>query len=100
MMPLMIDAYGIEIHAAHPDARTSDPTRFLVIIDSGGVSLARLFLASRKQVEEFDASTTEVSAMTQGCTPVIGAEGPEWDKALLGHSREERRTARIFTLEI
>ena len=96
----MIDGYGIEIHAAHPDSRTSEPVRFLVIIDSGGVPLARLFLSSRKQVEEFDASTVEVSAMTHEHTFVIGAEGREWDEALLGHSREERRTAQVYTLEI
>ena len=96
----MIDGYGIEIHAAHPDSRTSEPTRHLVIIDSGGVPLARLFLASRRQVEEFDASAVEVGAMTSGHTPVIGAEGNEWDEALLGHSREERRTARVYTMDI
>ncbi len=100
MMRLMIDGYGIEVHAAHPDSRTSEPARYLVIIDSGGVPLARLFVASRRQVEEFDASTVEVGAMTIGHTPVIGAEGAEWDKALLGHSREERRTAQVYTLEI
>ncbi len=62
--------------------------------------LARLFSDSRVLAAEFDASTEEVGVMIHGLTPMHGADGPEWDRALLGHSRAERRDARVYTLEV
>jgi hypothetical protein len=74
--------------------------RYLVVIESGGSAMARLFLDTREQVAEFDASTEEVTLMTQGLVPVMGASGPEWDRALAGHSASERSAARVFTLDV
>lgn len=76
------------------------PGRFLVVIDSGGYMVARMFLETREQVAEFDAAVEEVSAMTSGLVPEVGALGSEWDRALLGHSAAERAGAMVYTLEI
>ena len=59
-----------------------------------------LFLESREQVAEFDAGTEEVVSMTQGLQPAKGAAGPEWDRALDGHSAAERADADVFTLDV
>jgi hypothetical protein len=49
---------------------------------------------------EFDASTEEVAQMTSGLVPARGADGPEWDRALEGHSVTERRGAEVYTLDV
>jgi hypothetical protein len=74
--------------------------RYLVVIDSGGSALARLFDPSREQAAEFDASTEEVTVMTRGLVPTHGAAGAEWDRALAGHSVSERQAARVYTLDV
>jgi hypothetical protein len=38
--------------------------------------------------------------MVAGLAPAGGADGPEWDRALQGHSLAERRAARVYTLDI
>lgn len=76
------------------------PARYLIVIDNGGTMVARLLLESRKPVAEFDAGSEEVAVMTRGLVPTHGAAGPEWDAALHGHSAEERRGARIYTLDV
>jgi hypothetical protein len=38
--------------------------------------------------------------MTMGLVPVRGAAGPEWDRALGGHSAAERNAAEVYTLDI
>jgi hypothetical protein len=92
--------FGNEIPRRHNEAPTRRPARYLVVIESGGVALARLFVDTREQVAEFDASTEEVTLMSQGLVPAIGAEGAEWDGALAGHSMAERREARVYTLDV
>ncbi|MDP1692193.1 MAG: hypothetical protein Q8L49_09645 [Burkholderiaceae bacterium] len=74
--------------------------RYLVLIEAAGAMLARLFLDDRSQVAEFDAGTEEVALMTQGLAPTLGADGPEWDRALEGHSTDERRAAEVYTLDV
>jgi hypothetical protein len=96
----MNHGYGIESHGEHRHTETTEPVRYLVIVDSAGMMLARLFLESREQVAEVDASTEEIVTMTRGLTPSFGATGVEWDQALLGHSAAERRAARVYTLDI
>lgn len=74
--------------------------RYLVVIDAGGVGVARLFVDSRDQVAEFDAGTEEAAQMTSGLVPTVGADGAEWDRALQGHSLAERRAARVYALDV
>ncbi len=62
--------------------------------------IARLFLDTRELVAEFDAAVEEVTSMTSGLVPEVGAQSSEWDQALMGHSADQRATAMIYTLEI
>ena len=62
--------------------------------------VARLFLETREQVAEFDGAAEEVATMTIGLEPEVGALGPEWDRALQGHSADERAAAMVYTFEI
>ncbi|NML13377.1 hypothetical protein [Azohydromonas caseinilytica] len=76
------------------------PAKFLVLIDSGGAMVARLFDEARVQVAEFDATSEEVAVMTSGLVPGRGAEAPEWDRPLQGHAPQERREAQVYTLDV
>lgn len=94
----MSQNFGIAMPAPHDAVPHRAPVRYLVIINSGGVMVARLFLATRVLVNEFDAAVTEVSNATAGLTPAVGALGAEWDLALQGHSTQERARAEVYTL--
>jgi hypothetical protein len=98
----MTQRYGIEAPRVKVGAPALPPVRHLVLIDSAAnaARVARLFLATREEVAEFDGSATEVLSMTEGLIPQIGATGHEWDSALAGHSRQERATAEVYTLQI
>ena len=96
----MGQGFGIESPGEHSHAPLRKRTRFLVVIGSGGSAIARLFLDTREPVAEFDASTEEVTQMTQGLTPDASALGPEWDRALAGHSVAERGAAEVYTLDL
>lgn len=96
----MAQVFGNEVRRQHGQAATRKAARYLVVIESGGPAVARLFIESREQVAEFDASTEEVTVMTQGLVPALGADGPEWDHALAGHSAAERQAARVYTLDV
>ena len=97
----MSEGFGIEAPGKHLSSARQKPARYLVLIDAGGGGLlARLFTDSREQIAEFDASTEETSSMTSGLMPMRGALGPEWDKALAGHSTADRMTAEIYVLAI
>jgi hypothetical protein len=96
----MAQVFGNEIPGPHSDNPMRKAARYLVVIESGGYVMARLFIETREQVAEFDASTEEVTLMTQGLVPVAGAVGPEWDQALAGHSASERSAARVYTLDV
>ena len=76
------------------------PVRFLVLIETAGSMVARLFDAQRRQVNEIDASTEEVAMMTAGLTPAHGADDPAWATALAGHNAAERRAAEVYSLPI
>ncbi|WP_428424039.1 hypothetical protein [Methylibium sp.] len=76
------------------------PARFLVLIESGGAMLARLFDAERRQHAEFDGSSEEVAVMTAGLTPTHDAAATDWDAALAGHNRNERRAAQVYALDV
>jgi hypothetical protein len=96
----MAQVFGNEIPGRHTDSPMRKAARYLVVIESGGYATARLFVDTREQVAEFDASTEEVTLMTQGLVPVVGAVGAEWDQALAGHSASERSAARVYTLDV
>lgn len=74
------------------------PAKFLVLIESAGPMIARLFDEKRTHLGDFDASSEEVAVMTSGVVPQRGATGPEWGSALEGHSQAEREAALVFTL--
>ena len=96
----MSHGFGIEKPAAHHSPGHRVPARYLVLIDAAGSVVARMFLASYEAVAEFDAGTEEVALMTKGLQPVTGALGAEWDRALAGHSADERANAEVFTLDV
>jgi hypothetical protein len=96
----MSQSFGIEAPRAHTQTTHRKPARFLVVIDAGGYVVARLFLESREQVAEFDAGSEEAAQLTLGLVPKKGAEGPEWDRALEGHSAAERSAAEVYTLDV
>ena len=62
--------------------------------------MARLFLESREQVAEFDASTEEVAQMIGHLQPGSDALDAAWDRALAGHSAAERAQARVYVLDL
>jgi hypothetical protein len=94
--------FGFGNELPHPHGNTTPRPRahFLVAIDSGGFMVARLFLESREQVAEFDASTEEVAQMIMHLAPQGNASDPQWDRALAGHSAAERAGARVYVLDI
>lgn len=96
----MNQGFGGEAPRQHRHTALRKAAKYLVVIDSGGFVVTRLFLDSREQVAEFDAGTEETAQMTSGLTPVIGASGVDWDQALSGHSAIERAAAEVYTLEV
>lgn len=96
----MNQGFGGESPRAHTQKSHREPSRYLVVIDSGGVAIARLFTDAREQVADFDAGTEEATQMSGGLVPSKGADAPEWDRALEGHSDAERRDADIYTLDV
>ena len=96
----MSQDFGTEAPRAHTHTVHQPPARYLVVIESGGSVLARLFLDTREQVGEFDAGSEETAQMTAAGKAGKGADGPEWDRALAGHSAAERRDADVYTLDV
>lgn len=94
----MSQNFGIAMPQARAVHAHRPPVRYVVVIDSGGSMVARLFLANRELVNECDAAATEVANTTAGIRPVQGAVGSEWDAALKGYSALERATAEVYTL--
>ena len=78
----------------------SAPVRFLILIDSGGAMVARLFDANRSHVMDMDGSTEDVVATIVGVVPSFSGAAPEWDRALAGHSAQERAQAEVYALAI
>ena len=96
----MSHGFGNELPRAHGNTSPRPRTRYLVVVDSGGFTVARLFLESREQVAEFDAGTEEVAQMIQHLPADASAGDPSWDRALAGHSAAERAAARVYVLDI
>ena len=96
----MNQGFGGESPRRHQQTPLRQAARYLVLIDAGGLAVARLFLETREQVAEFDASTEDTASMTSARVPVKGASGAEWDRALGGHSAAERAAAEVYTLDV
>ena len=94
----MEHGFGIEAPGEHAHTLHRKPSRYLVVIDSAGSTIARLFLETREQVAEVDAGAEEIALMTRGLRPTRSALGAEWDRALQGHTTAERRSADVYTL--
>jgi hypothetical protein len=90
----------MESHREHAQTSYREPVRYLVLIESGGYMLARLFSAKHEMVATIDAAVEEVGSMIAGLIPATGALGSEWDQALAGHSAEERIATKIYWLAI
>jgi hypothetical protein len=76
------------------------PAKYLVLIESDGAMLAKLYDGQYAHVNDFDASSEEVAVMTKGLTPTRGANIAPWAEVLAGHGEPERRAALIFTLDV
>jgi hypothetical protein len=96
----MGNTFGIESHGKHVDTSHRSNARYLIMIESAGSAVARLFTQQREQVAEFDASAEEVAVMTKELVPTQSALGLEWDSALEGRSAAERADARVYTLDV
>lgn len=78
---------------------TQTPARYLVLIESAGTMVARLFDANHAHVTDIDAASEEVAVMTSGISPQRGATSPQWGLAMEGHSPSERAEALVFSLD-
>lgn len=96
----MNHGFGHELPSQHTPQQHRQVSRYLVVIDSGAGPVAKLFLDSRQPAGEFDAGTEEVTVMTRNASSSTGAAGPEWDKALSGHSARERAAATVYLLDV
>lgn len=96
----MNHGYGIEAHGQHPAHAHRKVARYLLLIDAGGTTVARLFTDAFEPAGEFDAGSEEVAVMTQRLHPGGGADAPAWDNALEGHSAAERAAAVVYTLDV
>ena len=90
----------IEARGKQPTSSHRKPARYLLLIDAGGSTVAQLFTEAREFAAEFDAGSEEVAVMTQRLKPANGADGPEWDRALEGHTATERAGAVVYTLDV
>ena len=96
----MSQGFGIESQHKPAGAPHREPARYLVIIESAGSMVARLFLDNREEVGEFDAGSEEVAQMTIGLRPTQDAGDPSWNDALGAHNAPERAAADVYVLDI
>ena len=96
----MDHGFGIERPSAHHAAALQPAARYLVLIEAAGPVLALMFTEARALVANIDGGAEEVALMTRGLRPSAGALGSEWDRALAGHSADERAAAEVYTLDV
>lgn len=98
----MSQQFGIEAPQRAGHAPEQPSVRYLVVIDNAatGARVARLFLASREEVAEFDAAAPEVLSMIDSLAATHSAMKHEWDAALAGHNPMERAAADVYTLDV
>ncbi|WP_310385314.1 hypothetical protein [Roseateles sp.] len=90
----------METPSKHSQQPRRQAARYLVVIESGGALVAKLFLETREKVAEFDASTVETASMIGAHASAGGGTDPAWDHALAGHSDAERAQAQIYWLDV
>jgi hypothetical protein len=76
------------------------PVKYLVLIESDGAMLAKLYDGQFAHVNDIDASCEEVAVMTRGLTPSPLAQDATWSRLMVGHGETERRAAQVFTLDV
>jgi hypothetical protein len=76
------------------------PVRYLVIIESDGAMVAKLYDHQFGHVSDIDASSEEVAVMTRGLVAQHIGNDATWSKVLRGHGEAERRAAEVFTLDV
>ncbi|MBX3623653.1 MAG: hypothetical protein KF892_01465 [Rhizobacter sp.] len=76
------------------------PVKYLVIIESDGAMVAKLYDANYKHENDIDAGSEEVAVMTKGLSPKKNGNDATWAKVLVGHGEAERRAAEIYTLDV
>ena len=96
----MSQDFGSEVPKPHTEVLHRKVTRYLIVIPAPDGPIAKLLDTGREQLAELDANTEEVTTMLRGLAPVMGAAGADWDKALSGHSAEERASTAIYTLNL
>jgi len=64
----MNHGFGIEPPSAHHHSPLQQPVRYVVVIDSGGSMIARLFLASRELVGKFGAHQRHQFVVERSCS--------------------------------
>jgi hypothetical protein len=78
----------------------STPGKYLILIESAGAMVARLFDAHRVHLSDIDASSEEVAVMTKGQVPQREGTSNAWTRALAGHNAAERAAAQVYTLDV
>ena len=96
----MSQDYGIESPHKPSGTPHRPPARYLVVIESAGAMVAKLFLENREEVAEFDAGSEEVAQMTKGLVARQDGNDPAWDTALGASSADERQRADVYTLDL
>lgn len=76
------------------------PVKYLVIIESDGAMVAKMYDAHYKHENDIDAGSEEVAVMTRGLKPAKSGNDATWAKVLVGHGEAERRAAEIYTLDV
>jgi len=92
-VPGLINLFGIESPGEHTHTPHRKPTRYVVVIDSAGSTIARLFLDSYEQVAEVDAGTEEIALMTHGLQPAREGGRPRAHRRMGGDDHGLRRDA-------
>lgn len=77
-----------------------NPVKYLVIIESDGAMVAKLYDAQLKHENDIDAGSEEVAVMTRGLKAAKTGNDATWAKVLMGHGEAERRAAEIYTLDL
>ncbi|MBX3619913.1 MAG: hypothetical protein KF891_08005 [Rhizobacter sp.] len=76
------------------------PVKYLVLIESDGAMVAKLYDPQFVHVNDIDAGSEEVAVMTRGLEPQRNADDATWSKVLVGHGEAERRAAQVYTLDV
>lgn len=96
----MSQAFGREVPEPHVQSAHRQATRYLLILPGSDGRVAKLFSAQHELLAQTDAASEDITQMTRGLTPEIGAVGAPWDTALAGLSAPERAAVEVYTLDV